>query len=264
MKSSFSMIALLSMAVLSSFSQTKTGTFVIVHGAWSDASYWKSVVTQLKADGHEVITVNLPGHGKDNTAIASISLQLYVDAVIKAIDSKTNITLVGHSFAGIVISQVAEKIPAQIKELLYIGAYVPKNGESLLTIANTDADSHAGKNLRPDEKAGVAGIVKENIIDVFAADASPSMAEYMVANFKPEPLAPLATPVTLTDGNFGQLKKVYVHTLNDHVIGYALQQSMVKNAGILRTYALPSSHTPFQSMPLVVAAIINHEAKSAR
>jgi pimeloyl-ACP methyl ester carboxylesterase len=264
MKITLSMIALISMAVLSSFAQKKTGTIVIVHGAWSDASYWKSVVTQLKSQGNDVITVNLPGHGADNTPIPSISLQLYVDAVLKTVGNRSDITLVGHSFAGIVISQVAEKIPTQIKELFYIAAYVPKNGESLLSLANTDADSHAGKNLQPDEKTGVAGIVKANIVDVFAADASPSMAEYMVANFKPEPLAPLATPVSLTDANFGQVKKVYVHTLNDHVISYSLQQSMVKGAGIVRTYALPSSNTPFQSMPLVVAAIINHEAKAAQ
>jgi pimeloyl-ACP methyl ester carboxylesterase len=260
MKITFSIIALLSTAILSAFVPKKTGTIVIVHGAWSDASYWKTVVSQLKSEGNEVITVNLPGHGKDNTAVPTITLQTYVEAVLHAIGTRTEITLVGHSFGGIVTSQVAEKIPTQIKELLYIGAYVPKNGESLLTLANTDPDSHAGKNLLPDEKAGVAGIVKANIIDVFAADASPSMAEYMVANFKPEPLAPLATPVSLTEENFGRVKKTYVHTLNDHVISLPLQESMAKNAGIVRTYSLPSSHTPFQSMPLVVAAIINHEA----
>ena len=61
---------------------------------------------------------------------------------------------------------VAEEIPSQLKKLVYVAAFVPENGESLLTIANTDADSHIGKYLRPDEKAGIISVAKEGIIDV--------------------------------------------------------------------------------------------------
>lgn len=236
-------------------------TIVLVHGAWSDASAWDNTSPLLKAQGYDVIAVNLPGHGKDNTSFAGITLDSYVEAVKKAIGSRNNVILVGHSMAGLVISEVAEQIPGQIKKLIYLAAFLPKNGESLLSLAQTDADSHIGKYLQVDKTNGSAAIAKDGFIDVFAADASQPVQDYLKANFKPDPLAPLATPVVLTDANFGKIEKVYIHTINDHAVSYQLQQRMVNGSNVTRVYALPSSHTPFLSMPAVLAAILLQEAK---
>ena len=234
-----------------------SSTIVLVHGAWSDATAWQAVVPLLKAQGHEVIAVNLPGHGSDTTSFAKIGLQTYVDAVKNAIGDRKNVILVGHSMAGLVISEVAEQIPGQIKELVYLAAYLPQNGESLLSLAKQDADSHVGKYLQIDQANGSANVAKDGVIDVFAADAPAQIGEYLTNNIKPEPLAPLATPVTLTDGNFGSVKKVYIHTTEDHAVSLTLQNTMVKNNGhISKEYSLPSSHTPFISMPDKLAAIL--------
>lgn len=265
MKNSILLIAMLLLTTITASSQMNkaknTSTIVIIHGAWSSSNDWQHVSEDLTAGGNSVISINLPGHGSDNTAISAISLKLYVEKIKNAIGDKQNVVLVGHSFGGIVASQVAEEIAPQIKKIIYIAAYVPKNGESLLTIAQTDGESHVGKNLIVDEKAGIASIKKEGIADVFLADAPAQVAEYVSNNLKPEPLAPLATPVTLTEGRFGKINKVFVYSLNDHTIGYSLQQKMVKDAGIQRLYALPSSHTPFIMFPHVLAQIIALEAK---
>lgn len=234
-----------------------SSTIVLVHGAWSDATAWQAVVPLLKAQGHEVIAVNLPGHGSDTTSFAGISLRSYVDVVKNAIGDRKNVILVGHSMAGIVISQVAEEIPGQIKELVYLAAYLPQNGESLLSLAKQDADSHIGKYLQIDQATGSANVAKDGVIDAFAADAPAQVGNYIANNIKPEPLAPLATPVTLTDANFGRVKKVYIHTTEDHAVSFTLQKMMVKNNGrVTKEYSLPSSHTPFISMPDKLANII--------
>ncbi|MEO7978851.1 alpha/beta fold hydrolase [Flavobacterium sp.] len=245
---------------LNSSSSKSTNTIVIVHGAWSSANDWHHVAGHLNAAGSNLIVVNLAGHGSDETPISKISLQLYVYEVLKAIGNATNVTLVGHSFGGIVVSEVAELIAPQIKKLIYIAAFVPRNGDSLLSLAKTDSESHVGENLIIDEEAGVASITTEAITDVFLADAPKQVAEYVTNNLRPEPLAPLSTPVTLTDANFGKVTKVYIHSQNDHTIGYSLQQRMVEDAGILRTYSLPSSHTPFIVFPQILSAIITLEA----
>ncbi len=245
---------------LNSLSNSKK-TIVIVHGAWSSANDWHHVAGYLNSPENNLIIVNLPGHGTDETPISKISLQLYVYEVLKAIGSATDVTLVGHSFGGIVVSEVAELIAPQIKKLIYIAAFVPKNGESLLSLAQTDSESHVGHNLIVDEQAGVATITKDAIADVFLADAPKPVAEYVTNNLRPEPLAPLSTPVTLTHANFGKVVKVYVHSQNDHTIGYSLQQKMVENAGISKTYSLPSSHTPFIVFPQILSSIIALEAK---
>jgi len=85
--------------------------------------------------------------------------------------------------------------------------------------------------------------------------------DFIAANIKPEPLAPLATPVHLTEKNYGSIRKVYIHTLNDNAISYPAQQSMVNAGMVARVYTLASSHTPFISMPDKLAAIILTESK---
>jgi pimeloyl-ACP methyl ester carboxylesterase len=262
------LILFLSIVSVTSFSQTsktkagkQTETIVLVHGAWSDASAWDAVVPLLQAAGHEIIAVNLPGHGKDTTSFAGIGLQSYVTAVKAAIGDRKNVILVGHSMAGLVISQVAEEIPGQIKELVYLAAYLPKNGESLLTLAQQDAGSHTGKYLQIDKDHGAAIITTNGIVDVFLEDAPKNVQDYIIANWKTEPLAPLASPVTLTEANFGSVKKAYIYTANDHAISYIFQQTMVKGANLKKTYLLNSSHTPFIAIPAKLAATILEAAK---
>ncbi|WP_179414602.1 alpha/beta fold hydrolase [Mucilaginibacter sp. E4BP6] len=263
MKKLTTIIAILFLATTFAFAQLKNNhaNIVIVHGSWSSAGDWAAVAVQLKSNGNEVTVVNLPGHGTDETPINQISLQGYVDAVKKAIGAKKEVILIGHSFGGIVISEVAEQIPSQIKKLIYVAAYIPKNGQSLLDVANTDANSDVPKYLQIEKEKGIAGIAANGIASTFVPDAPQQVQAYVVAHFKAEPLAPLATPVTLTATNFGSVAKVFVHTFNDKVNSYPLQQRMVKDANITRFYGLPSSHTPFVSMPAVLTAIIENEAK---
>jgi pimeloyl-ACP methyl ester carboxylesterase len=260
-------IIILAMSIFGFTSQAQkkviknTKTIVLVHGAWSDSSSWDAVTPLLKAQGDEVINVNLAGHGKDTTSIAGITFQTYVDQVKAAIGNRTNVILVGHSFGGMVISQVAEEMPSQVKELIFLAAALPNDGASLLALAKQDPASHIGKSLTVDQEHGVAIISKDAVADIFAADAPKQVQDYLTANIKPEPLAPLATPVHLTEKNFGSIKKVYIHTINDHAISYPAQQYMVKMAKVAKAYSLPSSHTPFISMPDKLAAILIVESK---
>ncbi|TKC57120.1 alpha/beta hydrolase [Pedobacter hiemivivus] len=235
-------------------------TIILIHGAWSDASSWDAVIPLLNAEGGEVINVNLAGHGKDETSFAGITFQTYVDQVKAAIGTRSNVVLVGHSFAGLVISQVAEQIPAQIKDLIFLAAALPHDGDSLLSLAKQDPASHISKSLTIDQEHGAAIIAKDAVADIFAADAPVQVQEYIAAHVKPEPLAPLATPVQLTDTNFGSIRKVYIHTVNDNAISYPAQQYMVKAGKVDKVYTLQSSHTPFVSMPDELAEILIAES----
>src|SRR4051812_39752743 len=111
MKTTKSKIALTLTTVFGTEAQTNSAsknTIVIVHGAWSSASDWDAVAAKLESEGNDVTVVNLPGHGKDDTQVSTLTLQTYVDLVKKTIGTKTDVTLVGHSFGGIITSQVAE------------------------------------------------------------------------------------------------------------------------------------------------------------
>ena len=233
-------------------------TIVLVHGAWMNSGAWYKVVPLLEKAGYEVISVNLPGHGTDITPYETIQLQSYIDVVKNAIGKKDDVILVGHSMAGIVISQVAELIPAQINRLIYVAAYLPQNGESLYFLSQQDKDSHVGKYWRQDDPAhfSPAYIAKEGIKECFAADAPDEDVRTLIAQHKADALAPMATPVTLTDTNFGKVKKVYIHTTADNAVSYSLQQIMIDNTKVDKIYSLATSHSPFFSKPEELATLI--------
>jgi pimeloyl-ACP methyl ester carboxylesterase len=236
----------------------KTGkTFVLVHGAWLAPYAWEKVDRILTKNGNKVIVVELPGHGGDTTAPQTLSLDVYKKAVIDAIDKTTEkVVLVGHSMAGMVISVVAEEIPEKIERLIYVGAYVPANGQSLLALASTDAQALLGPSLIPSEDKLTLTIKKENITNIFCADASPELQALLLKNYKPEPAIPFTNPVNLSDARFGKVGKSYIHTAQDHAIGIDLQNRMVSTASIRDVYSLDSSHTPFLSMPEKLSALL--------
>ncbi|WP_025764619.1 alpha/beta fold hydrolase [Dyadobacter tibetensis] len=259
MKTLFIALAASLFAITSSAQNINKPTVVLVHGAWSDVSAWNAVIPLIKAKGIKVMAVNLPGHGNDSTPFTSITLQSYIDAVKNQIGDTKNVILVGHSMAGIVISQVAEEMPSSIHKLVYLAAYLPANGQSLLDIAKTDATSHVGQFLEIDQSAASAGIGKEGAVDIFVADAPKLIQDRFARGVQPDPLVPFASPVTLSEKNFGSIKKVYIHTLNDHAIGYATQQAMVKNTNVESVHTLKSSHSPFITIPDQLAAILISE-----
>ncbi len=241
----------------------KGSPIVLVHGAWLDASSWDKVAPALRAAGHEVIAVNLPGHGKDNTPVPALTLQAYADAVKKAIGNRKDVILVGHSMGGIVVSAAAEQIPDKIKEIVYIGAFLPQNGESLMQLSSLpeNKESLLGKNLKVDQKNGVSSIAKDGVMETFSADVSDDAMKHYILNQKPDALAPFVTPPSLTTENFGKITKVYVRTDNDKAIAPDLQTEMAHKGNVVRMYTVPTSHVPFLSMPGVISAILLQESE---
>jgi pimeloyl-ACP methyl ester carboxylesterase len=122
--------------------------YVLVHGSWMGKFCWAEVVPRLETSGNTVLTLDLPAHGDDPTPAENASLDGYRDAVLNVIGDRYNIILVGHSMAGMVISAVAEAIPAQIKSLVYLCAYLPQNGETLYQLSSEDKESLVGTYWR--------------------------------------------------------------------------------------------------------------------
>ncbi|WP_460967722.1 alpha/beta fold hydrolase [Spirosoma migulaei] len=237
-------------------------TFVLVHGAWQAPYAWQAVKDQLVQQGQHVVVVELPGHGADNTSLTTLSMDVYRDKVVAAINAlPENVILVGHSMGGMVVSTVAEKIPGRIDKLVYIGAFLPANGQSLLALASTDSTSQLGPALIPSADQLTLGIKPENLAPLFIQDGSDAVKKQVIDNYRAEPSIPFTNPVTLTATNFGKVPKYYVYTAQDHAVGLNLQKRMVAAAGIKSTYTLNSSHCPFLSMPTEVTVLLQDIAK---
>lgn len=225
-------------------------TYVLVHGAWADESAWGFVRNQLAVNAN-VVVVNLPAHGIDLTAANAVSLTDYVKTVTDVINTQPGkVILVGHSMAGIVVSQVAENIPAKIDKLIYVSAYLPKNGEDLLTLSKQDAQSKVGGALEFTADYSAATIKKEMIAPAVCADCPDYMKEVLVKYHKAEPAKPLGEKVALSNSKFGSVPKYYIYTSEDRAVGYELQKMMVKNNGAIKqTFTMNTSHLPFVVQP---------------
>jgi pimeloyl-ACP methyl ester carboxylesterase len=221
-------------------------TFILVHGAWQAPFVWDSVKINLEATGNKVVVIELPAHGNDTTSPQNVTMNVYRDKVIDAINKiKGNVILVGHSMGGVVITSTAEAIPNRIEKLIYIGAFLPANGQSLLDLANTDKQSLLGPALIPADGGLTLDINPESISNIFCQDGTSQQQQLVLDHFKREPVIPFTNPVTVTEKNFGRVDKYYIHTALDHAVGIDLQNSMATAAHIKKQYALQTGHCPF-------------------
>lgn len=234
-------------------------TIVLVHGAFQNASGWARVKTTVEADGYKVVTVNLPGRDGDGADPLKLTTEDYKLAVLKAISAETRpVILGGHSFGGITISNVAEAAPEKILALIYLSAFLPKNGESLQSLAQTDADSALGRDgnfvVSPDYS--YASIKSEHAAELFGNDASQGDRELIGKSLIPDPLAPMAMPAVLTAARFGSVPKYYIETTEDLIVSPALQERMIANAGVKRVFKVDAGHASYMTQPADVAHAI--------
>lgn len=237
-------------------------TYVLIHGSWLGKFCWTEVVTMLEAMGHTALTIDLPAHGDDSILPENTSLEGYRDAVLGLIGDRTDVILVGHSMAGVVISAVAEAIPDRLKALVYLCAYLPRSGESLYQLSSEDRESLVGKYWRQEhpEQYSLAWVASEGIVAAFGADCPPRYQDLLVNRHRPEPVPPLATPVTLTAERYGRVSRYYIETLQDMAVSHQLQILMLSRVSVRQRFELPSSHCPFFSMPdRLVACLANLE-----
>jgi pimeloyl-ACP methyl ester carboxylesterase len=234
-------------------------SYVLVHGAWMGGAGWEPVAVRLRAEDAEVHVLDLPAHGADPGAAAAATLDGYVERVSEALDSaRRPVILVGHSMAGVVISQVAERRPADIASLVYVAAYAPASGQSLFDLAMSDAGSQIGPALVFGNDHTI-GIKADAFADLFCADCDADARTALAGAYRPEPDAPLATPVTLTAGGFGTVRRSYLRTARDRVVSPSLQAAMIAATPMDREVTLDTSHVPLLAAPDQVAAALLEE-----
>lgn len=233
--------------------------FVLVHGAFAGEYAWAKVKPLLEADGNAVVTFDLPGHGDDTTTANAATFDSYVETTSKFIEAQPEkVILVGHSMGGVVISQVAENLPDRINKLVYLSAYLPKNGQTLQELAETDAESLIGPNLKFADDFSGASLPNQIAVEVFVGDCSDEIKELVIARAKLEPLGAFQAKISLTAENFGSIDKYYIRTTNDRGVGPALQDRMIAGNGTVKqVFDIASGHSPYFAKPLELAKILN-------
>ena len=122
--------------------RSKLATFVLVHGAWHGGWCWIKVARLLRDLGHLVYTPTLTGLGdRAHLAHAGVDLETHVQDVVALLgmEELRNIILVGHSYAGMVISGVAGREAARLAHLVYLDAFVPRRGQAMIDLLRPEA-----------------------------------------------------------------------------------------------------------------------------
>src|SRR4030088_353900 len=118
-------------------SSSSAKTFLVCHGAWSAGWAWKKMHPLMGAAGHRLVTPTYTGLGeRDHLANPSIDLETPIQDILNVIkyEDLRDIVLIGHSYGGMVATGVADRARDRIAQLIYLDAFVPKHGQSLLDL----------------------------------------------------------------------------------------------------------------------------------
>jgi pimeloyl-ACP methyl ester carboxylesterase len=188
---------------------------VLVHGAWHGGWCWRDVAALLRAEGHRVFAPTLTGLGERAHLRAPVpDLELHIQDVVAHIEAEEleNIVLVGHSYGGMVITGVADRLKERIARIVYLDAAVPGDGQSMITQAPgitpeaTKATLAALRGLAPDGiwmqpfAPAVLGIPLSNT----AATA------WVARRLTAHPLPSWTQPIRLARGGSSGIARTYV------------------------------------------------------
>ena len=230
-------------------------TFVLVHGAWHGAWCWYKVIPRLEARGHTVFAPDSQSHGLDRTPPQETTLAGIVSGIRRVVEAASEpVILVGHSFGGMVITQVAEECPAKVKQLVYLAAFLPQNGQSVLDLNQDDPESLMEFEFL--DEGRLARAKAEKVREVFygqCPDEDVALARLMLVS---DGVLPYATPVSTTPANWGRIPRTYIECVRDRAIGISRQRQMQAALPCRRVLTLDTDHSPFFSAPDALVACL--------
>lgn len=233
---------------------TGAPTIVLVHGGFADASSWSGVIELLLADGHQVVAPANPLRGL-------LEDSAYVTSVVSAIEGP--VLLVGHSYAGAVITNVGAQVPNAVG-LVYVAAFVPDEGETLGEVLATYPDLGLGAALRPASVPPSEAEVELRLDpalyhDVFAADLPTETTAVLAVSQRPFAAAALDTPSG--PAAWKTLPSWYAVATGDHAINPDQERFYAERAGSI-TIEVDGSHSVAVSQPAVIADLIKSAVAS--
>jgi pimeloyl-ACP methyl ester carboxylesterase len=234
--------------------------FVLVHGAFGGAWCWEPLVEPLESLGHTVETFDLPGGGDDRTPVGEVTLESCAERVCDVLGRRREpAVLVGYSMGGAVITQAAAKCPEHVESMIFVCAFMPANGQSLLDLTHLPEGEGdmIQANLVIEGDPPVAVLSESATGEAVYNRCTEEQRAWAVARRRPQPVAPFATPVRIDESVLASIPRSYVFTRYDNSIPPALQRRMVREHPCANIVELDADHAPFLSAKNeLVAALV--------
>jgi pimeloyl-ACP methyl ester carboxylesterase len=220
-------------------------TFVLVHGAWHGGWCWQRVAGRLRDGSHTVFTPTLTGLGERSHLLrAGIDLKTHIADVVNAMkwEGLSDVVLCGHSYGGMVISGVAEVLPQAIRSIVFLDAFVPRNGEAVQDLT--------GPAVR---EAAQAALQRGDIVipprPAEAFGVNPADRAWVDRLCVGQPIGTFTDKIALTGARDRIARKSYIRAGSYPNPGFDRALGEVRSDPSWRAYEVPSGHDVMVDMP---------------
>ncbi|MDP2329503.1 MAG: alpha/beta hydrolase [Reyranella sp.] len=226
---------------------------VLAHGAWSAAWAWKKMRPRLRAAGHDFFSPTYTGLGeRAHLARPEIDLSTHIQDVLAVLEMEdlTDVTLLGHSYGGMVATGVADKAHARIARVVYIDAFAPKDGQSLFDLVGPKAEG----NMR-------AGAAKDGDgwrlpVNPMPPDTAPEDVAWASPRRRPQPIRTFEQKLQL-DSKEPPPPRHYIYaTRNGPGDPFRQFSERAKSEPGWKSYEIDASHNPHITCPDVLMALL--------
>ena len=218
---------------------------------------------RLKAAGHSVEAFDLPGLGDDGTPARDVTLDSCAARLCSVLAARREPAIVvGHSMAGMIITQGAARCPRHVAALVYVAAFIPKHGQSLLDLRRLPegVGDQVQTNITIEGNPPVITLSAAASRQALYGSCSDEVAAGAIARQRPQPGVTFATPVSIPPGALDRINRFYVLCARDRAVLPTLQRRMVAENPCAEVVELDTDHTPHLSMPNELANALHRFA----
>jgi pimeloyl-ACP methyl ester carboxylesterase len=220
-------------------------TFVLVHGAWHGGWCWQRVADRLRGGGHRVFTPTLTGLGERSHLLRTgINLQTHIADVVNVLkwEGLTDVVLCGHSYGGFVISGVAEAMASAIRSIVFLDAFVPRNGETVQDLTGPAVQDGIRSALQCGDLA-----IPPRPAEAFGVNAADrAWVDRLCVG---QPIGTFTDKITLTGARDRIARKSYIRAKSYANPGFDRAYDAVKSDPAWRAYDVPCGHDVMVDAP---------------
>lgn len=236
---------------------TSPSTFVLVHGAWQGGWVWRPAAELLGAHGHRVFTPTLTGLGERAHLLdASVNLSTHIEDIRWLIEAEDlrDIVLAGHSYGGMVVSGVADRMSDRVKSLVIVDGFVPEDGKAMRDYWPPSSVQHLEKQAEQNGGVSVPPIAAA----LLAVDEA--NREWIDSNATPQPFATFNEAIRLTGASAAIAKKTYIRATKFRSHPFDAFLKRLQADGRWRTIEMDSGHEPMVDRPSQLVELLEEAA----
>jgi pimeloyl-ACP methyl ester carboxylesterase len=227
-------------------------TFLVAHGAWGAGYTWKKMHPLMSAAGHRLVTPTYTGLGeREHLANPSNDLETHIQDVLAVIkyEDLQDIVLIGHSYGGMVATGIADRARDRISSLIYLDAFVPRDGEALFDLVPPEGREAMQESAR----SGDGWRVRANPIP---SDTSEADTKWLSERRLPQSIRCFDSPLRLTGGDITVPRSYIYCTRATPADTFRPFATRARTELGWRYYEIDASHSPHVTAPEALATLL--------